>query len=137
MTLARFIVALAIGGMSWTQAGGPIQPGTSPRIEQLTKQIATGGPSIVTAFWATLAREHAPIVEPAPGDPAHVLVTFVWRGTPDTRSVQVFGTEMSLIPRAISGTPRSRSSATIESHISSSRSLARGRPATSPPCPIR
>lgn len=62
------------------QSSGPIQQsGVSPRIQQLTDQVGRGQAAASGEFWAALARDHTPIVEAIPGDPGHVLVTFVWR----------------------------------------------------------
>jgi enterochelin esterase family protein len=81
------------------QSGGPIeQTGTSPRIEAVKRDSSLGTPGVAERFWAALARDHAPIVEPVQGDPTRLMVTFVWRGGPDTKSVQVFG--MDMIPIA-------------------------------------
>ena len=61
----------------------------SPTIEKLRQQLVRGQ-SAPDAFWAERAAAGTPIVEPDK-DPQRVLVTFVWRGTPSTRNVVVFG----------------------------------------------
>jgi len=79
-------------------AGAVRAGGSSPRIEELKRRVSTGDSAVVAAFWATLGREHAPIIEPFPGDEHQVLATLVWRGGPATRSVQVAGNQMAHIP---------------------------------------
>ena len=60
----------------------------SPRMEDLRKQIAAD-PTSTEAFWKQIAQEGTPIVERMDKDSQHVLVTFLWRGTPETRNVLV------------------------------------------------
>ncbi|MBN9368504.1 MAG: enterochelin esterase [Comamonadaceae bacterium] len=59
----------------------------SQRLRALAQALAQGGGT--DAFWAERTREGTPLVEPLPGREA--LVTFLWRGTPHTRSVRLFG----------------------------------------------
>jgi len=59
----------------------------SPRLQALAQTLAAGGSS--DAFWAERAAQGTPLVEPLPGGQA--LVTFLWRGTAQTRSVRLFG----------------------------------------------
>jgi enterochelin esterase-like enzyme len=81
------------------QPGGSIeQAGTSRRIEQLKRDLASGARGVTDRFWTALSREHGPIVEAVPGDPTRVLITLVWRGDKDTKAVQAAG--MSLQPIA-------------------------------------
>jgi enterochelin esterase family protein len=101
--LAQICCTLSLAAMAaspcWSQSNGPIErTGTSPRIEKLKQQIADGVQGATDDFWSTLAREHAPIIEPAAPDSKHVLVTFVWRNQAGTKSVQVAGMEMTLLP---------------------------------------
>ena len=60
---------------------------TSPRIEQLRKSLASGDTN-TDEFWSEIKAGGTPLIEPL-GD-KHSLVTFLWRGTPDTRNVVVF-----------------------------------------------
>ncbi len=62
----------------------------SPAIEALRKQLAHGENS-TDAFWQAQARSGTPLVEPIENDSQRMLVTFLWRGTPDTRNVAVLG----------------------------------------------
>jgi enterochelin esterase-like enzyme len=61
-------------------------PNPSPRIEALRKQAASGNADI-SAFWKQVSAEGTPLVEFIEKDPQHQLVTFLWRGTPETRNV--------------------------------------------------
>ena len=61
-------------------------PNPSPRMEALRKQAADGKLDI-NAFWKQVAAEGTPLVESIEKDPQHQLVTFLWRGTPETRNV--------------------------------------------------
>jgi enterochelin esterase-like enzyme len=61
-------------------------PNPSPRIDSLRKQVASGNADI-NAFWKQVAAEGTPLIESIENDPQHQLVTFLWRGTPETRNV--------------------------------------------------
>jgi enterochelin esterase-like enzyme len=61
-------------------------PNPSPRIEALRKQAAAGHADL-NAFWKQVAAEGTPLAEPTEKDSQHQLVTFLWRGTPETRNV--------------------------------------------------
>jgi len=62
----------------------------SPRIEALRRQVESGNTGAVKQFWADIAARHAPLIEPIPGDTAHSLVTFIYRGSTDTKAVVVY-----------------------------------------------
>lgn len=62
----------------------------SPRIRALAEAVAAGRTAAVGEFWTTLARDGAPIIEPA-ADRASSLVTFVYRGDSTTRHVVLMG----------------------------------------------
>ena len=68
---------------------------SSPRIETLRKQLESGQSSTV-AFWKQVARDGTPLVEPLDTDKKYQLVTFLFRGTPDTRNVLVLGSFRTL-----------------------------------------
>lgn len=75
------MLAIAFAGLA--ESDVPWSTGAkSPRIEALRRD-----PAGVSRFWEELKTQHTPLVEPIAGDPSHSLVTFVYRGTPDTRSV--------------------------------------------------
>ena len=87
------------------QSGRGIEPtGTSPRIQRLKTDIASGLQGVVNRFWADLARQHTPIVEPVTGRPDRVLVTLVWSGSPAPKR----STTCRSFRTATSGTARSR-----------------------------
>jgi len=62
----------------------------SPTIVQLRTQLA-GGQRQTEAFWRQAAQSGTPLIEPLDKDRQHTLVTFIWRGTPETHNVVVFG----------------------------------------------
>jgi enterochelin esterase family protein len=61
-------------------------PNPSPRMDALRKQAASGNADI-NAFWKQVTAEGTPLVESIEKDPQHQLVTFLWRGTSETRNV--------------------------------------------------
>jgi enterochelin esterase-like enzyme len=61
----------------------------SPRIQALRASLESGKPGTIDAFWREVQKEGAPIIEPLAGDHDNMLVTFLWRGTPDTHNVFV------------------------------------------------
>ena len=72
------------------EAVGQTRPATrphSPRIEQLKADIAAGHQGALEEFWAELKQRTTPLYEP--DDEKHTLITFIWRGQPDTRNVIV------------------------------------------------
>ncbi|SDP28760.1 enterochelin esterase [Streptomyces sp. cf386] len=64
------------------------RPHPVPRLS--TPATALPGPGGVEEFWADVRRRGTPLVGPDPqGGADHRTVTFLWRGTPATRAVQV------------------------------------------------
>ena len=63
-------------------------PDPSPRIQELSKQIASGETN-TESFWKEIAAEGTPLVEQLNAN--YWLVTFLWRAQHDTRSVMVTG----------------------------------------------
>jgi enterochelin esterase-like enzyme len=61
---------------------------SSARVEALRTHLAST-PAALDAFWRQVAKEGTPLIEPARQEDQHQLVTFLWRGTSQTRSVQV------------------------------------------------
>jgi hypothetical protein len=87
MTLA-LPVLLLLANLGLTQTSSP--PNTqSPAIHSLEQQVASGQTAAVDEFWSRIANQHSPIVEVDPVDPSYSFVTFVWRGSSDTRNVVV------------------------------------------------
>ena len=64
-----------------------VQP-ESPRVAKLAGDIAGGDESALEQFWSEVKAQGTPLYEPG-GDPEHTLVTFLWRGEPETRNVVV------------------------------------------------
>ena len=68
----------------------PLRPlYASPRINALKAAVETREPGSVDSFWKEVEKQGAPIIEPLPGDDKNLLVTFLWKGTPDTHNVFV------------------------------------------------
>src|SRR5262249_1766081 len=61
--------------------------GESPRLATLRKQLAAHDPNALAIFWKEVGRAGTPLVESLPGSTTHVLVTFLWRGLPQTGNV--------------------------------------------------
>lgn len=66
----------------------------SPRIEALRAELERGNGEAVVEFWRMVANDGAPLVDRVDGDDAHVLVTFLWRGSAATRNVRVLGDDI-------------------------------------------
>lgn len=99
MRLTRILITAAVCGIAVlslsAQSTAPIcNCGESPRLAKLTKDIASTGPGTVQAFWAEIARDHAPIIEDVPGDPTRVMLTFLWRDNGAAPAMQVMGHDM-------------------------------------------
>jgi hypothetical protein len=62
---------------------------SSPRMQALEKAVLADGLSALEAFWDQVKREGTPMVEALADDPGHLLVTFLWRATFETRNVLV------------------------------------------------
>jgi enterochelin esterase-like enzyme len=68
----------------------PLRPlYASPRINALKAAVETGETGSVDSFWKDVEKQGAPIIEPLSGDDKNLLVTFLWKGTPDTHNVFV------------------------------------------------
>jgi hypothetical protein len=61
----------------------------SPRLMQLQVDIMDGKSGAIQEFWETIEKSGAPIIEPMAATKDSYLVTFVWRGSPDTKNVRV------------------------------------------------
>jgi enterochelin esterase-like enzyme len=61
----------------------------SPRMLQLRKDIMDAKTGAVQEFWKTIEKAGAPIVEPMADSKESFLVTFVWKGSADTKNVLV------------------------------------------------
>ncbi|MGE5242988.1 MAG: alpha/beta hydrolase-fold protein [Betaproteobacteria bacterium] len=75
----------------------------SPGIAALTRGVVAGDAHAVDNFWSTIARNSSPLLEPIPGDDAHVRATFLWKDPGDTKVVVVdarfFGVDPATEPR--------------------------------------
>lgn len=84
--------------------GAPQRPPRTARPDPLSRLMesvcALPGPEGVEEFWAGVAGTGTPLVGPDPlGSDDHAAVTFLWRGTPGTRAVQVLPNKLG-DPRA-------------------------------------
>jgi enterochelin esterase-like enzyme len=61
----------------------------SPQIAALRSAIESGQKGSVAAFWEEERKKGAPLVERLPDDEKNMLVTFLWKGTPETKNVLV------------------------------------------------
>ncbi|MFO7680206.1 MAG: enterochelin esterase domain-containing protein, partial [Chloroflexota bacterium] len=61
----------------------------SPRLKQLHEAMKMGDGAALDAFWRQLATEGAPLIEPDEEKANFSLVTFLWRGAEETKSVSV------------------------------------------------
>lgn len=71
---------------------------SSPRIEALKNQLRKGNRSALGQFWEEVRKTGTPLVERLPSDGQHILVTFLWRGSEDTRNVVIFSQAVGLSP---------------------------------------
>jgi len=98
LAITALVLAAVAGDVPRAQSGGPISLlDTSPRIEQLKRDVAAGVAGAEDRFWSALAREHTPIVEPVAGDARRMLVTLVWRNTARTQSVKALSMPMTRV----------------------------------------
>ena len=61
----------------------------SPRIAALRRAVGQKDPAAIERFWSDLRASGAPLIEPVPREKQYSLVTFVYRGAPQTRNVVV------------------------------------------------
>ena len=62
----------------------------SPRLAALQDRLKAGDRHALDIFWKEIAESGAPMIEPVVDGDRDVLVTILWRGTNETRSVFVF-----------------------------------------------
>jgi enterochelin esterase family protein len=65
-----------------------------PRLAE-SPRIAALEPEELDAFWAGVEREGTPLVEPAPGAPAHRIVTFLWRARDEVDGVVLLANKLT------------------------------------------
>jgi len=95
MKILRCLVLLVLlAGATRALASPDPTPPTSPRLEVLRSQLeGKDDAGDIAAFWAEVGKAGTPLIEPAAGDPAQMLVTFLWRGPADRDRIDlgVFG----------------------------------------------
>src|SRR5688572_27943309 len=62
----------------------------SPRLAELSRDLNAGNRNAIIEFWKEIEGK-APLVEPLAAETSHRLVTFLWRGSNDTRRVSAIG----------------------------------------------
>lgn len=100
--LSLFII-FASGGYGQTCNAQKIgsagaDPPPSPRVTALKNQLRKGSHAALTQFWEDVRKAGTPLVESLPGDQQNVLVTFLWRGSVETRNVVIFSQAGGLHP---------------------------------------
>jgi enterochelin esterase family protein len=89
--LAPALPALANGVVENRTAQAPDANDESPRLSRLEKELeGGGGQGVLDAFWKEMQGK-TPIVEAIPGNDREMRVTFVWRGSKETRSLGMLG----------------------------------------------
>ena len=78
------MLVLAFGLASAQQ----IHPASS-RLQSLEVALAAGNVNALPQFWDDVKRIGSPLIEPIQNRPGFVLVTFLWHGSPATRSVSL------------------------------------------------
>ena len=92
--IRRVALVAACGIAAWAQApsGKDVR---SPRISALESEVAKD-PIAESRFWSEVSRSGTPLVEHIDGDARDVMVTFLWRGSPETRNVLVLWTPFAI-----------------------------------------
>ena len=67
-------------------------------IASLAKEVASGDAAAADRFWTAMQERHAPIIEPIPNDPKHVLASFVWKGDQQTKDVVLMAKPDGIVP---------------------------------------
>jgi enterochelin esterase family protein len=93
-SMTRIVLLLAISVPLQGQPPGDYpfrdaDASASRKMSQLRRDIESGSSSAVEDFWVEIQRNGAPLVEPIPGNKTHSYVTFVWKGSAETRNVAV------------------------------------------------
>jgi enterochelin esterase-like enzyme len=87
MRLALLLLLLLVN--TGSKQTSSLSKAQSQAIHSLEQQVASGQTAAVDEFWSRIANQHSPIIEADPMDPGYSFVTFVWRGTSDTKNVVV------------------------------------------------
>lgn len=87
MTRARLLAALLCLGPAAAVAQAPGGPPESRLLADLQRHVLAGDTVALARFWEAVASRTTPLVDSLPGDSNHVLATFVFQGTSDTRDV--------------------------------------------------
>lgn len=88
--LVFVLVLAAVAANAQVPTYSPAGPEASPRIAALRRDVAAGKANAVSAFWADIQKQGAPLIEAVPEKLDFSLVTFVWHGNASTRNVVIF-----------------------------------------------
>ena len=68
----------------------------SPRLQRFQRALRRQRRSAEESFWKEMHRSGTPLIEPVEGDSSRSWVTYLWRGTPGTRSIGLQGPQTEL-----------------------------------------
>lgn len=85
--LRRFALALAFTVLALAPISAEQEHPISPRLKGLEAALVSGESGALPQFWNEVKQLGTPIIEPIPGGSGRSLVTFLWRGSPEARSV--------------------------------------------------
>jgi enterochelin esterase-like enzyme len=85
-TIPSCLAALLLTVVSQQVVTRPV----SPLLVRLTAELDAGNRGALDTFWSQLAGK-MPLIEEIPGDSRNRWLTWVWRGHPDTQSVDLLG----------------------------------------------
>ena len=86
VTIGAVALVIALGGSAHAPLASE-SPLESARLAEVARAVAQGDHRAIDQFWTDAQRQGTPIVEPIAGDPTHVLATFVWKGSSETKDV--------------------------------------------------
>lgn len=85
------VCSLAVcSALSQQPTYSPAGPDDSHTIATLRQRIASGDKAAVPNFWAAVAKNGSPLIEPVPDNGNFSFVTFLWHGNSQTRNVVLF-----------------------------------------------
>jgi enterochelin esterase-like enzyme len=88
MRSAILIAGFALSSVVWgAEPDAAWRSGASPRMDKLQKLVGRGNSGAVPQFWEEIRTHGAPLVEAIPGDPKHVLLTFLYKAQTPAASV--------------------------------------------------
>ena len=83
----RLLPLLGFAVVAISAIAASLDDQTSPRLRALETELAQGQRDALAQFWADAKTTGTPLIEPIPDKPGFALVTFLWRGSRETRDV--------------------------------------------------